>query len=51
MNAVVYCVTKDYHGVFRYSDEMLQSSTEITLDRNGNVAIGDIVNGILFVIN
>ena len=50
-NAVVNCVTKDGHGVFRYSDDMLQFSAGIALDQNGNVAIGDILNGLLCVIN
>ena len=50
-DAVVNCVTKDGHGVFRFSDEMLQSSAGIALDRYGNVVTGDIVNGVLYVIN
>ena len=50
-NAAVVCVTKDGHGIFRYSDDMLQSSAGITLDRHGNLAIGDTVNGLLYVVN
>ena len=50
-HAVVNCVTKDGHGIFRYSDDMLQFSAAMALDPNGNVAIGDILNGLLCVIN
>ena len=50
-DAVVVCVTKDGHGVFRYADDMLQSPVGIALDRNGNLVIGDLVNGVLYVVN
>ena len=50
-NSVAVCVTKDGHGIFRYSDDMLQSPVGIALDRNGNLVIGDLVNGVLYVVN
>ena len=50
-DAFAACVTKDGHGVFRYSDEMLQFPIGMTLDRNGNLIIGDLVNGLMYVVN
>ena len=50
-NAVAVCVTKDGHGIFRYSDDRLQSSAGIALDRNGNLVIGDLLTGLLYVVN
>ena len=50
-NAVAVCVTKDGHGIFRFSDNMLQYPAGIALDRNGNLVIGDLVKCVLYVVN